>query len=148
MSDLSPKLTLLGKLGGKKLIAAIMGVLGVIASTQLGLTEAQTKELIETITQLIGLFIGGQTIVDTFTKGATSSATATVDPAEMKRIELMMQTEKAREAQNNAEAKKAEAQRAAMEVLKGQANGAGLPLPDATQFLDPNSEAAIAAAQK
>lgn len=117
MSD-NKSLSLIGKMGGKKMITALTSVVGVILTTQLGLTEEQASNVIQAIMLISGVFMAGQTVVDAATGGATSSATTTVDPAEMARIKLSMQMEKAREAQHLAEIRKAEAQKIAMELIQ------------------------------
>lgn len=139
MSD--PKqISLIGKLGGKKLIAAVGGVAAVLMVNTMGMSEEQASHVINTIMTLITVFIGAQGIADVATKGATSSSTATVDPAEMARIALSVQMEKAREASHVAEARKAEAQKIAMQVMGANVVPAATPMEP--------SEVELAAQQK
>ncbi len=62
----------IGKLGGKKLLAALVGVLVVILHSWLGLSPEAAKE----IAGLLMTYIIGQSVADGWSGGATSSVSA------------------------------------------------------------------------
>jgi hypothetical protein len=71
--------TLISRLGGKKLIVALTGVLAVILSTKLGLSEEQVKHVLDAIALICAAFGVGQGIADGLSGGATSHVATTPD---------------------------------------------------------------------
>jgi hypothetical protein len=68
---------IIGKLGGKKLMAAIAGVLVVLLQSWLGFSPETAKEIVG----LLMTYIIGQSVADGWSKGKTSSTAAAADEA-------------------------------------------------------------------
>lgn len=84
---------IIGALGGKKFLMALVGVAAITLKNKFGIDE----NTVYTIGGLIATYILTQGGLDAVTGGITSSTTAPVDLAEMKRIALATEIEKSRQ---------------------------------------------------
>lgn len=75
---------LIGRLGGRKFILAIIAVVAIGLHNWLGIDVNS----VYTIGGIIATFIFGQSFADGMSGGTTSTTTPTVDPAEVARINM------------------------------------------------------------
>ncbi len=86
-----PEIGFLGKIGGRKFILAIVGVIAVALHKQFSWIDSND---VMTIGGIVATYIVGQSISDGMTGGATSTTTPVSDPAEVVRINAAVEAAK------------------------------------------------------
>lgn len=93
---------IIGKLGGKKFLAAIGGVICVLLVNKLGMSEVAANQIVNAIMAMIGGFIVVQGASDIATNGVTSSSTLPVDMVELQKVNHAIEVEKTAQSENRA----------------------------------------------
>ena len=70
---------LLASLGGKKFVAAILGVLAVVLTTRFGLSEAQVATVTQWVGTIVSAFLVGQGVSEGLSGGKTSASAQAVE---------------------------------------------------------------------
>lgn len=83
LPETTPQIGILGKLGGRKFLMAIAGVIALALHTKFGIDT----ETVLAIGGIVATFILGQSYSEAKTGGATSTTTPITDPTQVSRID-------------------------------------------------------------
>ena len=75
---------LIASLGGKKFVAAILGVVAVVMTARLGFSEETTKTVVEWVGAVVASFLLGQGVSDGLSGGSTSATAQANEEAKRK----------------------------------------------------------------